>query len=105
MSDAETNHQTAHGTVRNWDDDEGWGVLDAPQTPGGCWAHFSAVTMPGFRSLGAGERVRFVYETPGQDGFDYRAVAVYPVGVEAGTGNDFVHEVLVNARAGGSGTP
>jgi len=29
------------GTVRFWHRDEGFGVNDSPDTPGGCWAHFS----------------------------------------------------------------
>ena len=31
------------GVVRFWHDDEGWGVLDCPSTPGGCWTHFSVI--------------------------------------------------------------
>ncbi|MGI8701473.1 MAG: hypothetical protein ACR2JU_09765 [Nocardioidaceae bacterium] len=27
---------TSRATVRTWHDDEGWGVLDLPETPGGC---------------------------------------------------------------------
>ena len=38
-------------TVRTWSDEEGWGVLDCAETPGGCFAHFSDVQMLGFRSL------------------------------------------------------
>lgn len=40
------------GTVRFWLDEEGWGVLDSPDTPGGCWTHFSHVLTAGYRSLG-----------------------------------------------------
>ncbi|MEO3754345.1 cold shock domain-containing protein [Streptomyces sp. B6B3] len=65
-------------TVREWRDEEGWGVLDSPQTPGGCWTHFSHVEADGFRSLEPGQRVRLEWEAPGQDGFDYRAVRVVP---------------------------
>jgi len=77
----------AKATVREWHDDLGWGVLDSPETPGGCWTHFAAVDSPYFRSvdgakisqckaLSAGEEVVFEWEAPGQDGFDYRAVVV-----------------------------
>jgi len=45
------------GTVREWHDDEGWGVIDSPDTPGGCWAHFSVVDMQGYRGLTYGSRV------------------------------------------------
>jgi CspA family cold shock protein len=63
-------------TVREWDDEEGWGVLDSPETPGGCWTHFSAVEMEGFRSLRVGEKVSLQWEAGEQDGFQYRAVRV-----------------------------
>ena len=75
----------SHGTVREWDDDEGFGVLDSADTPGGCWAHSSIVVMDGFRSLVPGERVTFVFEPGPQDGYSYRALQVWPPGVSAGT--------------------
>ncbi|MEU6082158.1 cold shock domain-containing protein [Streptomyces sp. NPDC047108] len=68
-------------TVREWHDEDGWGVLDCPETPGGCWAHFSVLEMDGFRSLSPGQRVASVeWEGPGiqQDGYAYRAVRVVP---------------------------
>jgi CspA family cold shock protein len=42
---------TVTATVREWYDEEGWGVLDSPETPEGCWAHFSNIETDGFRSL------------------------------------------------------
>ena len=63
-------------TVREWDDDEGWGVLDSPETPGGCWTSFSAVEMEGFRFLTAGQKVTLEWEAAEQDGFQYQAVRV-----------------------------
>jgi CspA family cold shock protein len=67
------------GTVREWDDDEGVGVIDSPQTPGGCWAHFSMISgMTGYLALTPGQRVVFTFEQPGQDGFGYRAVTIWP---------------------------
>ncbi|MDQ2815938.1 MAG: cold shock domain-containing protein [Actinomycetota bacterium] len=68
----------SEGTVREWSDDHGWGVIDSADTPGGCWAHFSVIVSPGYRSLEPGDRVAFAYEAPGQDGFSYRAVQVWP---------------------------
>jgi cold shock protein len=67
-------------TVREWHDEEGWGVLNCPDTPGGCWGHFSAVETEGFRSLAPGQRVALQWEAPGfkQDGYDYRAVRIVP---------------------------
>lgn len=70
-------------TVRTWSDDEGWGVVDSPQTPGGCWAHFSSAAVPaGYVSFTAGQIVWLEWEAPGQDGYDYRAVRLWPHGQE-----------------------
>ena len=68
------------GVVKWFDPDEGWGVLEAPEVPGGCFVHFSSIEMPGYRQLHAGQRVRFSFERPGflQDGHSYRALAVWP---------------------------
>ena len=62
--------------VSVWHVDEGWGVLTSAETPGGCWAHFSAIEAVGFRSLEVGEQVRFVYVTPGQEGYDFIATSI-----------------------------
>lgn len=70
----------SEGTVREWSDDEGWGVVDSADTPGGCWVHFSVIVAEGYRSLSQDDHVIFTYEAPGQDGFDYRAVMVWPPG-------------------------
>ncbi len=66
------------GTVREWHDEDGWGVLDSPETPGGCWAHFSMVQVDGYRSLLEGQAVHFEWERGWQDGYDFRAVRVHP---------------------------
>ena len=47
------------GVVREWHRDEGWGVLDSPATPGGCWAGFGDVLVAGFRALTPGQEVEF----------------------------------------------
>ncbi|QMU71194.1 cold-shock protein [Streptacidiphilus sp. P02-A3a] len=67
-------------TVREWYEEDGWGVLDSPETPGGCFVHFSDVAMRGLRRLTPGQRVELDWEAPGfkQDGYDYRAVRVVP---------------------------
>ncbi|MET0448800.1 MAG: cold shock domain-containing protein [Aeromicrobium sp.] len=70
------------GIVRLWVDDEGWGVVDSPATPGGCWAHFSAVAVAGYRDLQAGDQVEFEYERVDQDGFDFRTVRVWRSGTD-----------------------
>ncbi len=67
---------TTRATVRSWDDEQGWGVLDSGATPGGCWTHFSSVDVDGHRSLSAGQQVELVAEPAGQDGFAWRAVRV-----------------------------
>ena len=68
------------GVVKWFDADEGWGVIDAPEVPGGCFVHFSNIEMAGYRQLHAGQQVRFTFEQPGflQDGCPYRALTVWP---------------------------
>jgi CspA family cold shock protein len=68
---------TTTGIVREWHNDEGWGVIDSADTPGGCWAHFSHVRATGYRSLTAGETVSLEFDRGWQDGYDFRAVAVW----------------------------
>lgn len=70
--------KTSDAIVRVWHDDQGWGVLDSAETPGGCWTHFSVVQVDGYRALTAGQRVKLRWEAPGQDGDPFRAVNVYP---------------------------
>ncbi|MEU8725691.1 cold-shock protein [Streptomyces antimycoticus] len=67
-------------TVREWSDEEGWGVLDSPETPGGCFGHSSDIRATGFRTLSPGQQVDLEWEAPGftQDGYDYRAVSIVP---------------------------
>ena len=69
---------TSRGEVRVWHADEGWGVIDSAVTPGGCWTHFSAVLVPGYRELVAGATVEFSFEAAGQDGYAFRAVEAWP---------------------------
>ncbi|QCB49395.1 hypothetical protein E5720_10745 [Rhodococcus sp. PAMC28707] len=71
--------------VREFDAEEGWGVLDAPELPGGCWVHYSDIDGTGFRALTAGQLVNVEYEDllalygPGaqQDGYAFRATRVH----------------------------
>jgi CspA family cold shock protein len=67
---------STRATVRTWDDEQGWAVLDSGVTPGGCWTHFSAIDFDGYRTLSPGQQVRLVAESPGQDGYAWRAVRV-----------------------------
>jgi len=73
---------TATGRVRDWHDEEGWGVIDSPATPGGCWAHFSCVAVAGFRTLQPGQDVLFTFEAAQQDGYSYRADEAWPADQE-----------------------
>ncbi|ORB52297.1 hypothetical protein [Mycolicibacterium rhodesiae] len=87
------------GTVREWHTEEGWGVIDCPDTPGGCFVHFSHlfhVDIPtpgpgevvevsgGFREAFEGETVDFDWQPtayPGsQDGYSFVAITVWPRG-------------------------
>ena len=68
----------ATGTVGSWSDDAGWGVLTSEATPGGCFAHYSAILGDGYRSLRPGDTVRFTFERADQDGYAYRAEEVWP---------------------------
>jgi CspA family cold shock protein len=64
------------GVVRFWDDEAGWGIIDSPATPGGCWAHFSAIVARGYRRLRAGQQVLLDWEQADQDGYAFRAISV-----------------------------
>jgi cold shock protein len=83
------------GTVRFWLREDGWGVIDSPDTPGGCWAHCSHLwheeiardrgevidVSGGFREAFAGETVDFEWEpVANQDGYTFRANTVRPRG-------------------------
>jgi CspA family cold shock protein len=66
---------TSSGVVRFYRAEEGWGVIDGPDVPGGCWVPFSAIA--GDRQLIDGQRVSFRAEAAEQDGYEYRAVKVW----------------------------
>lgn len=66
------------GIVTVWHDDEGWGVIDSPVTPGGCFTHYGAIEMPGYKRLEMGTAVTFVHEPARQDGYDFMATLVLP---------------------------
>lgn len=62
--------------VRMWNDEEGWGIIESAETPGGCWAHFSAVQLAGYRSLRPGTAVLLAWEEAEQDGYAFRATRI-----------------------------
>ena len=66
------------GTVRVWHDGEGWGVVDSPETPGGCWVHHTALAAEDCRTLTPGHRVRLEWEPGRHEGFDFLAARVQP---------------------------
>lgn len=68
----------SNGIVREFHADEGWGVIDGSDVPGGAWTSFAAIRVDGYRSLTAGQRVTFVAEPGDQDGYAFRAVTVWP---------------------------
>ena len=68
--------------VRVWHRDDGWGVVDAEEVPGGCWVHFSAIDAPGYRELRAGQQVMLEFEPAEQDGYAFRATRVQVLGEE-----------------------
>lgn len=73
---------SSRAVVRVWPADEGWGVVDCLETPGGCWAHLGAVAVPGYRSLQPGQEVELEWEAADQDGYAFRATRVWPVGAD-----------------------
>lgn len=68
----------SRGTVRVWHADEGWGVIDSAETPGGSWTHFSALRVPGYAELPVGGDVTFTFEAAEQDGYRFRTVEARP---------------------------
>ena len=76
------------GTVRSWDFDEGQGIIDSPDTPGGCvassWAiRCEAITVDGaggVHDLGLepGDEVDFVWSPGGSEEDAHEVIAVWP---------------------------
>lgn len=67
----------ATGVIKAWNVDEGCGVIASASTPGGCWAHYSAVDA----SLGGdpvpGTEVLFEFKRAHQTPYRYRATRVW----------------------------
>ena len=64
------------GVVRVWHAEEGWGVIDSPDCPGGCWAGFSEIVAEGYRSLNVGDHVTFAFSDQVTDDYDFVASSV-----------------------------
>jgi CspA family cold shock protein len=68
-------------TVDKWFDDEGWGVLDAPEFPGWIFVHFSFIDGEGYKALEPGEAVEMEdVEDYGHDGCRWMARRVRRLG-------------------------
>ena len=64
----------AEGTVKYWKDDKGYGTIACDVTaPWDIWGHFSAIDMPGFKTLVPGERVEVEFYRADQVSFRYIA--------------------------------
>jgi CspA family cold shock protein len=70
----------ARGVVSEYWADEGWGVIDGPDVPGGCWVNWSVVVMECYPFLQPGQHVEFSFEEADQDGYTFRAAEVRPPG-------------------------
>lgn len=75
----------ATGTVRAWDAEAGWGVIDSAATPGGCWASWTVLPGAGWRHLVPGQTVTFEAEPADQDGLRFRAIRIWNVEVHGAT--------------------
>lgn len=64
--------------VSRWLDVEGWGVLDAPQLPGGCWVHANAIDAVERRGLTPDSSVTVWWSRLKQDGYQFQADRVLP---------------------------
>lgn len=70
----------SQGMVSQWSAEQGWGVIESVDTPGGCWAHFSTITGEDFElgSLDVGQVVTFTWVVAEQDGYAFRTTRIGP---------------------------
>ena len=75
---------TTRARVEQFSNEVGWGVLVAPGgvAPGGIWFYWNAIDVPGYKTLSVGQLVDAEVESPGQDGYDFRALRIKPVAEE-----------------------
>lgn len=84
---------TTRGVIRTWDDEDGWGVIDSPDTPGGCWVSYSHIEAGVAPTLHTGQVVSFSFEAvEWQDGYRWRAILVQPEGAEPAPERKSRHE-------------
>lgn len=89
------------GTVRKWRKKKGWGVIDSPEAPGGCWALAADIEdIEGDSVLLAGERVDLdaTADPHGRGGCAWRATHVVPVDEELDGALDAEDQALMDAE-------
>lgn len=66
----------AHGVVKFYKAEKGWGAISSPELPPGedVFVHFSVVESDGYRAFDPGDEVDFDYERAQQDSFVFRAI-------------------------------
>jgi CspA family cold shock protein len=64
--------------VKFWKAEKGWGAIVLDDVDFDVWGHFSAIDMPGYRTLEPGQRVFVEYELAEQDSFRARAQRIVP---------------------------
>jgi hypothetical protein len=71
---------TTLGTVVRWDDERGGAVIEARETPGGCWADASVVvhSTSGAGVLRAGQVVELDWTDVSAGGLPFSALRVVP---------------------------
>ncbi len=73
------------GAVEHWDTELGLGSLASPETPGGCWVHWSVMSRQLAQVLSVGDPVMFTWvSVQDQDGFLVRADSVWEPGGSPG---------------------
>ena len=86
--------------VEWWSNEEGWGALaESDEMPGGAFVHFSAIQMDGYKALYAGQKVDATIEGPlpfDQDGYRYRATAIWPPSTDLGRYGRRIARVFTN---------
>jgi CspA family cold shock protein len=69
------NLEVAHGAVKFWKTDKGWGAISSEELPAGsdAFAHFSVIEAEGYRELRKGQQVLFRFHAAEQDSFEFVA--------------------------------
>jgi hypothetical protein len=69
---------TTLGTVVRWDEARGGAVIEAPETPGGCWADAAVILhgTSGTRELRAGQVVELDWTDVSAGGLPFSALRV-----------------------------